>query len=85
MMFNGNYPDVVIWDDLLGFAEYLILKHSVDDGVSEGGTFNMDNPVAYTSLRDSMNNREDIVSQGQMLKMPDTAEFNMFLPIYPGN
>ena len=50
-------------------------KHSIYNKVSEGGIFNMDNPVAYKSLLDSMNNKEDILTQGQILKVPDSAEF----------
>ena len=75
MTSNEKYPDVVNRDQLLGYAAYLMQKHSVDDGVSKGGTFNMDNPVAYKSLLDLMNDKEDILTQGQMLKVLDTAEF----------
>ena len=42
---------------------------------TNGGTFNMDNPVAYKNLLDSMNNKKDILNQGQMIKVPDAAEF----------
>ena len=75
MTSNETEPDVVNRDELLGYAAYLMQKHSIEDGVSEGGTFNMENPVAYKSLLDSMNNKEDILTQGQMLKVPDAPEF----------
>ena len=75
MTSNETEKDVVNRDEFLGYAAYLMQKHSVEDGVSEGGTFNMDNPVAYKILLYSMNNKEDIITQGQMLKVPDVAEF----------
>ena len=46
----------------------------VDDGSPEG-SFNIDNPLVYNSMLNAMNNKEDILTQGDMLKAPDREKF----------
>ena len=47
---------------------------TVDDG-SENGTFNIDNPLVFNTMLNAMNNKEDILTQGDMLKAPDREKF----------
>ena len=68
-------PDPINRQMLISHAAYLTSKHSVYDGLSKTPIFNMEHPVAFQSLLESMNNKEDILTQGQMLKAPDAAEF----------
>ena len=54
-------------------ATLLAKKMTVDDG-SDEGVFNVDNPVVFNSMLQAMNNKEDILTQGQMLVSKLIAE-----------
>ena len=58
-------------------ATMLAKKMTVDDG-SDEGIFNVDNPVVFNSMLQAMNNKEDILTQGQMLALEDPEEKRKF-------
>jgi len=72
---DSEDPDPIDRQKLVCAAAYLTNKHSIHDGLTETPIFNMEHPVAFQTLLESMNNKEDILTQGQMLKAPDAAEF----------
>ena len=72
---NNDNSDPIDRKVLLHTAAYLTRKYSIDNGITKDLVFNLDNPVAFKSLLESMNNKEDILTQGQMLKAPDADEF----------
>ena len=67
-------PDPIDRQKLICAAAYLTSKHSTYGGLSDTPIFNMEHPVAFQSLLESMNNKEDVFTQGQILRAPDAAE-----------
>ena len=61
--------------ELAETAAYLFRKHSISDEQSTEEVFNLENPVGFRSLLDAMNNKEDILTHGQMLLTKDAADF----------
>ena len=72
---DPNDPDPIDRQKLIWDAAYVASKHSIYDGIYDTPIFNMEHPVVFQSLLESMNNKEDILTQGQMLKSPNVAEF----------
>ena len=72
---SDNDPNLAQRQKLICQAAYIARQHSITDGVSEHPILNIEHPVAFQSLLEAMNNKEDILTQGQMLKAPDAAEF----------
>ena len=66
-------------------AVYLTRKYSVGDGLAKDPTFNIENPVAIRSLLESMNNKEDIITHGQVFKNFDVQEFKKTQRIQKGS
>ena len=58
-------------------AYHLAQTQTVDDG-STIGELNIDNPLVFNTMLQAMKNKEDILTQGQMLKIKDDAERQKF-------
>jgi hypothetical protein len=58
-------------------AYHFAQTQTVDDGTPEGA-FNVDNPLVFNTMLQAMNNKEDILTHGQMLKLNDPAEREKF-------
>ena len=72
---DNDDPNIEEQQDILNFAAYLLKKDTIDDGVNENGVYNMETPVAFQSLLNAMDNAADVLTQGQMLKTKDKADF----------
>ena len=58
-------------------AYHLAQTQSVDDG-STDGELNLDNLLVFNTMLQAMNNKEDILTHGQMLKLKDENERQKF-------
>ena len=58
-------------------AYHLAQTQTVDDG-STDGELNIDNPLVFNTMLQAMNNKEDILTHGQMLKIKDAKERQKF-------
>ena len=73
---NRQQRDEQEFDVMLAY--HLAQTQSVDDG-STDGELNLDNPLVFNTMLQAMNNKEDILTQGQMLKLEDESEKRKFL------
>ena len=58
-------------------AYHLAQTQTVDDG-STDGELNIDNPLVFNTMIQAMNNKDDILTHGQMLKIKDDKERQKF-------
>ncbi len=62
-------------DDMVAY--HLAQTQAVDDG-STIGELNIDNPLVFNTMLQAMNNKEDILTHGQLLKLKDDKERQKF-------
>ena len=58
-------------------AYHLAQTQTVDDG-STDGELNIDNPLVFNTMIQAMNNKDDILTHGQMLKIKNDKERQKF-------
>jgi hypothetical protein len=58
-------------------AYHLAQTQTVDDG-STDGELNIDNPLVFNTMIQAMNNKDDILTHGQMLKIKDDKKRQKF-------